>query len=118
MSRFGHPVEVTEQTQRIDQRQIPPELRTLPEDDADTRRQFSPLLHRIESCHAHRPSARYQDARQHFDRRALASSIWPDQADHLAMVHMQREVIHGMHSTNLRVHYAAQATQQTWPSTR
>src|SRR5260221_10328798 len=44
---------VLQQAQRIDQRQVPPELRALAEDHADTCGQFSSLAHRIQPCYVH-----------------------------------------------------------------
>ena len=98
-----HAVEVTQQSKRVEQGQVPPELRLLAEDDADAPGEVAALALRVESGDAHAAAGGHEDASQHLDRRALAGAVRPDQPDHLAALDGEREVAYGMDYTHLRI---------------
>ena len=80
-----HAVDVAQQLERVEQRQVPPELRALPEDDADPPRQLrSAARAGLEPGDRDAPAGRHEDAGQHLDRRRLAGPVRADVADHLA----------------------------------
>jgi hypothetical protein len=79
-----HAVDVLQEVERVAQRQIPPELRALAEDDADATRELDAVALRIEPRHPDVPRRRDEDAREHLDRRRLPRAVGPDVADDLA----------------------------------
>ena len=54
MALLRHAIEVAQQQQRVDERQIPPELRALANDHADTSRQLPTLALRFEVRDTHK----------------------------------------------------------------
>src|SRR5579875_1459096 len=84
MTFLRHAIQMAQQAQRVNQGQVPPELRALAEDDANTRGQFAPLCKGIQPYYAHSATGRRQNARQHLDRRTLARAIGSQEADHFA----------------------------------
>ncbi len=107
---FRHAIEMPQQAQRVDERQIPPELGALAEDDADAPRQFAALAHRIESGHAHTALAGNENAGKHLDGRTFARAVRPDQADHLACFNAEsRDRAPPRRRLYFRINNAAQA---------
>src|SRR5438309_4881997 len=96
MAFLWHAIMVPQQAQRIDEGQIPPELRALTEDDAYVSCQFSSLQERIQFRHTHFSAARHKDTGQHLDCRAFASAIWSDEANHFSALNGEREVMHSL----------------------
>ena len=82
--RLGQPVDLLEQAERLDDRDVPPELRPLAEDHADRRDVAGALAVRHEAVAHDLARGRRQDAGQHLDRGRLAGAVGPDVADHLA----------------------------------
>ena len=83
-------VDVAQQVERVAQRQVPPELRALAEDDAD------PAGELDRGCATgSRPGdpeparRRHEDAGEHLDRRRLAGAVRADVADHLAALDLE-----------------------------
>src|SRR5260221_2356427 len=107
---FRHAVEVAQQAQRVDQRQVPPELGALAEDDSNARNQLPALLHRIESCNTPGPAAGHQDAREHFNGCAFTGAVGSNEADHLTAFYAQRKVLYGRNDAYLWIEDAAQAS--------
>ena len=90
-----HTINVAQQLERIDQRQIPPQLCPLAEHDADALSQLLASAVRHHTQHLHLSAARDQNARQHLDGGRLARPVRAQTADHLAAVDRERHVAHG-----------------------
>src|SRR5438874_2150887 len=112
MPLFRHAIEMPQQAQRIDERQIPPELRTLAENNTYMSRELSSLHKRIQACHLHLAAARHQNAGQHLNGRALTSPIRPNQANHLSSLNRKREIMHSLHPSHFRINNTPYAPQQ------
>jgi hypothetical protein len=97
---------VAEQLERVAKGQVPPQLRALPEHDADPAREGDALAHRIEPADANVPAARHQDAGEHLDRRRLARTVRTQVADHLTGSDLERDPVHGTHGALLATHPA------------
>ena len=89
-----HAIDVAEQFEAVDQRQVPPELRALAEDDADPRREALALLPRHQPGDRRAPAAGDEDAGEHLDRGALARAVRPDIADHLPRFDPKGDLVH------------------------
>src|SRR5437588_9860452 len=106
MAFLRYAIEVPQQAQRIDEGQIPPELRALAEDHPYVSRQFTSLQQRIQSRHAHLSAAGHEDTGQHLDCRAFASAIWSDEANHFSALNGEREVMHSLNFTYFGINNA------------
>ena len=71
----GDLVDVAQQAQALDERQVPPELGALAEDDPDPARQARALLPGDQAVDQDAARARHEDAGEHLDRRALARAV-------------------------------------------
>ena len=99
----GPPHKSGDQVQRLDQRQVPPQLGALPEDHADLARVVHPLAVRVAPQHAHLPAGGHQDAGQHLDRGRLTRAVHADVPDHLARLDLQVDAVHRQFVHELRV---------------
>ncbi len=77
----GHPVHLFDQLERLDQRQIPPELRALAEDDADVQRVVLAIAPGDESPDHDLAGRGHKDSSEHLDRGRLARTVWPEVAN-------------------------------------
>jgi hypothetical protein len=93
----GHPVDGAVQREALAQRQVPPELAALPEDDADALGQRAPLAHRVEPAHPGPARRRHEHAGEHLDRGGLARPVRAEEADRLARRDRQRHALDGRH---------------------
>jgi len=73
-----------EDTERVAQWQIPPQLAALPEHHSDLASKLAPLRDGIVAAGTHPPTGRDEDAGQHFDGGGFAGPVGPDVADCLA----------------------------------
>ena len=87
-------VELLVQLQRVGHRQIPVQLRPLPEHHADLARVFAALLPGIQAVNPHAAPVGHQDAAQHLDRRGLARAVGADVAHHFAALQREGHVLH------------------------
>ncbi|MNI45181.1 hypothetical protein D3C73_995970 [compost metagenome] len=77
----------TEDRVRVLQGQIPPQLRALPEHDADLPGQRFALRHRVEPTDGHAPRTWHQDACQHLDGGGLARAVGSYVPDRFPRLH-------------------------------
>ena len=81
--------------ERLAQRQVPPQLRTLAEDHADPQRQPGALRHRGQAAHRHLAGRGRQHSGEHLEGRRLAGAVRADVADHLAALDGEAHTVHG-----------------------
>jgi hypothetical protein len=88
---FGrwHPVDVPQQAERVAQRKVPLQARSLAEDDPDPRGQPAALGHRLEAADPQPPAGRREDTGQHLQRRGLARAVGAQIAQQLAALDRQ-----------------------------
>src|SRR5262245_3228604 len=103
---------MTQQFERLDQRQIPPELGALPEDDADAPGQQAPLLPGHQPGHRHASAAWHQNAGEHFNGGTFAGTVWPNIADYFTGRDTEGDVIDGPHLSSSPGHQVAPSTSQ------
>ncbi len=90
--RLRHAVHTPVQLETFKQRQFPPELRALAEDDADIARIGHPLRLRVATEHGHRSGTGRKDAGQHLDHRRFAGAIRTEITDRLARRDLEGDV--------------------------
>jgi hypothetical protein len=93
--RVGNPVDLLQQLERLDDRDVPPELGALAEDDSDRSHVFRAVPVRNVTVADDLSGRRGQDAGQHLDRRGLAGAVRTDVPDHLAGFDRKRHVRDG-----------------------
>ena len=108
-------IDVAQQLERVDQRQVPPQLGALAEDHADALGDLLAPAVRHHAEHFDVPAAGDQNAGQHLDRGRLAGAVRPQAADHLAALDPERHVAHGAHLAVLAVHQRAHRAEQPAP---
>ncbi len=86
-----HPVDVAQQVEAVDHRQVPPELAALAEHHADARHVAHPLAPGRQAVHLAAAGGRLQDAGEDLDGGRLAGAVRPDQADQLAALQLERD---------------------------
>jgi hypothetical protein len=86
---------VAEELERVVERQVPPKLDPLPEDDADAARELDSLADRFEPGHAHLPGGRDENPRQHLHRRRLAGTVGAHVPDDRAALDFERDAVDG-----------------------
>jgi len=86
-------VDRREQAERLAQRQVPPQLSPLTEDDPNAGGQLAALSHRLQAARPHPSPGRHQDAGQHLDRGGLAGTVGADVANRLTSLHGERHRI-------------------------
>ena len=101
-----HAIDVTEQLERVAQRQVPPELDPLAEDDADPPRQLDPLPRGIEPGDANAPGRGHEDPGEHLDRGRLAGAVRAEVAEELALLHGERDPVDRVDDPALAAHAA------------
>lgn len=74
------PVNGREDRERLAQRQVPPQLRALSEDDTDAAGQLATLADGLEPTGSHQARRRDQDAGEHLDRGGLTGPVGSDVA--------------------------------------
>src|SRR5690606_30838734 len=99
-----NPVDMLQQFQRFDQRQIPPELGTLAKDDADPRGQFATLPPGNQSGNRDLTTTWHKNASQHLDRRALAGTVRADVSNDLPRSDRKRNPVYRSHRGTLTGH--------------
>ena len=92
---FGNFVNTTQELERFDDGDVPPELRALAEDDADGFHVLAALLVGKEAVDARLARAGHQNAREHFDAGGFAGAVWPDVADHFAALDFETDFVDG-----------------------
>jgi hypothetical protein len=80
---------------RADQREVPPQLGALAEDDPDLPGDRLALALGGEAEHLHPPGAGVEDAGQHLDRGRLPRPVGPEAADHLPPGDGERDPVDG-----------------------
>jgi hypothetical protein len=89
----GDVVDVAQQLERVDERQVPPELDALPEHRADPPCELDPLLRRRQARDRDAAGRRHEDPRQHLDRRRLAGAVRAEVPEQLAALDAERDVV-------------------------
>ncbi len=92
----GHAVHVPEQLQRVDERQIPPELDPLAEHHPHPPRQRDALVPRHQTAHRHAAGRRHEDPRQHLDGGRLAGAVRPDVAEDRPALDREGQILDGV----------------------
>src|SRR5690606_29017725 len=95
VERRRQAVDLAEQLEAVAYLQVIPELRALPEHDADLVGEAPPLHPRHETRDARRAARRIEQARQHLERRRLAGAVRADQRDALARRDREADAIDG-----------------------
>ena len=90
-----HLIDLLEYAVGLPQRQIPPELRSLTEHDADLPDVAFAVTGRVFAVDGAAARGRREDSRQHFDDRALSGAVWPDKAENLALRHLKADIVNG-----------------------
>ena len=88
-----HAVDMAQELERVDQRQVPPQLHALSEHRADAFRELDPPARRLEPCHRDSTGRGHEDAGQHLDRGRLAGAIRAEVAEQLAALDAERDVL-------------------------
>src|SRR5579863_5102788 len=91
-------VNPTQQFERFDDGNIPPELRALAEYHADCPDVVSALPPGNESVGNNFPGAGYQNSGEHLNGRGFSSAVRPDVADHFAGFNFKGNVVNGAYS--------------------
>ena len=89
----GDLVDVAQQLEGVDERQVPPELHALPEHRADPARELDPPSRRVEPRDRDSSRRRHEDTGQHLDRRRLAGPVRAEVAEQLAALDVERDVL-------------------------
>jgi hypothetical protein len=90
-----HPVHLANEVERLVQRQVPPELAALAEDDADVHRIGGAILPRHDSRNLAGSAGRDKDSRKHLDRGRLSGTVWPEIADDLTLIDGEGDILNG-----------------------
>ena len=107
-------VDVGQQIEAVDHRQVPPELGALAEHHADARHVAHAVLVRHQAVHLDPAAGRPQDARQDLHGRGLARAVGADEGQQLAGFEAERDVDQGMDLAPAPAHEAAQCAGETW----
>jgi hypothetical protein len=91
--RARQAVHLTDELERVDQRQVPPQLGALAEDHADIQRVAFALARRDQSRDFNLAAIGQQDACQELDRGRLTGGILADVTDALAFFDVKRDVV-------------------------
>src|SRR4051812_43880683 len=89
-----------EDTERVAQWQIPPQLAALPEHHSDVASKLAPLRDRIVTAGAYPPTGRDEDAGEHLDRGGLSGPVRTDVADGLSGHDRRADPVHGVHASS------------------
>ena len=104
------PVDVGQQIEAVEDRQVPPELAALAEHHADPGHMAETILVGHEASDFDPPAGRPQDPRQDLDGRRLARAVRPDEGEQLAGLEAEGEVDQRLHLAPTPAHEAAQRT--------
>src|SRR5215211_1172519 len=88
-----HAVDVAEQLEGVLERQVPPQLDALAEDNADPARELDPLPRRLDAGHAYPTAARDEDPGQHLHRGRLPRAVGADIAHHRASLDRKADTV-------------------------
>ena len=88
-----HAVDLGNQIERLDQCQIPPQLRALTKDHADVARVVHALCVRITPQHLDAPAGGHEHPGQHLDRGGFARAVHADIPDNLTRVHFEADLV-------------------------
>ena len=87
------PVHPGHEIERLDQRQVPPQLAALAEHHPDIQRVFLPAPPWHQACDFEGAGCRDQDAGQHLDRGRLACAVGTDIPDQLSALHGEGDAV-------------------------
>ena len=110
--RRRHAVDVGQQIEAVDHRQVPPELAALAEHHADARDMAHAVLVRHEAADLDPAARRPQDAGQDLDGRRLAGAVGADEGQQLAGLETERDIDQGVDLAPTPAHEAAQRAGQ------
>ncbi len=82
-------IDLRNEIQRFDQRQIPPQLCALTEDHTDVSGVIHALFVRVTPKHMHSPTRWHENASQHFDGGGFARAVHSDVAYNFARIHLE-----------------------------
>ncbi len=106
-------VDVPEETQRVEGRQVKPELRLLPEHGADPIGQPPPVAMWIHAQDGEVPRRGVEDARDALDGGGLPGAVRADESQKLAPPDLEGDVVHRAHGAASRREEAAQGAGRT-----
>src|SRR5262249_39639120 len=93
VASFWYCINLADQIERFNNRQVPPELCPLTKDHADPPNMFDALLPGDAAHYRNMSGIRHQNSGKNFDRRALSRAIWSDVPDQLTSRYRKRYVI-------------------------
>ena len=91
---FGHLVDIPQEREGFDHRDVPPQLGALAEDDADVFRVPHPFLVRVKAVDADLAAGGQEDSGEHLDRRGFAGPVRADIGDGFAGLDGKVDVRH------------------------
>ena len=103
----GHAVDVPEQLERVDERQVPPELHALSEHRADPAGELDPPPRGVEAGDRDSAARGHEDAGQHLDRGRLACPVRAQVAEQLAAFDAEGDLAHRIDDSPLAPEPAA-----------
>src|SRR5262249_10984469 len=80
-----HPIDVSQQIEAFDDRQIPPQLRALPEDRADACDVTNALAPRYEPAHLAASTRRLETPAENLERSRFPGAVRPDESEQLTL---------------------------------
>ena len=105
-------VNVLQQTERIRNRHIPPELAALSEYNPQTGDMTLPVLPGCEAAHSTGPAVRPKDTAEDFDCSAFSRAVWADVPDDLPVGYGKAHVLQSLYPGILRRKKASYSVSQ------
>ena len=109
----GDVVDLLQDREAFVEREVPPELGALTEDDADVEGVPDPFLVGDDAVDDDRPGGRREDPGEHLDGRRLAGAVRADVADDLAFPDREGDAVDGLRDHFLRIEKGFDRTDQT-----
>src|SRR5579885_2400629 len=91
--RFRNVVDVAQEIEAVDHREIPPQLRALPENHADSRDVADSITPRREPVDFASPGPRFENSGENLDGGRLAGAVGPDEAEQLAALEREADFV-------------------------
>src|SRR5688572_17661268 len=101
-------IDLSEEGERVDGRQMIPKLRALTKDRADVIGKLLPFLPGDITKHLRITAGWMQDACEHFDRGGFPGAVGTDETEQFTGVHLERETAHGFDGAVFRFEEGAQ----------
>src|SRR5258706_2388197 len=115
---LGHAIDVGEQFETFDHRQVPPQLGPLPEHHADARDVANSLTPGNEAVNFTVPRARPEDAGKELDQGGFSSAVRADQAQQLTALDTEADVIECDDLAALLAKESLEGAAESWLTNR